>query len=295
MHKSYPEPHESGFTLVEMLVSVSILAIIAGAAYAVFKTSIDAYHQTEARILAAQRTRVALDRLVTDLKHFQASPEEPDFVLYTQDVPSESGERDMLSFVTLVRTDPDPFLAQLNAGRGGSQQNLARLPPLVSDVQRVAYFVRADMPPGETGRNALPSANADAQTEELALYRVTTTALNPEVAIGSLIETGTAPQTDENGEPIYFQIATLVTGIVNFDLKYLDDQETWYDSWDQEDSNPVAVRILITVRGEEQPPLSLEATQVQPAATQPNVMNQSTMVALPQPPAAPEEQGGPPQ
>lgn len=280
---------ENGFTLVEMLVSVSVLAIIAGAAYAVFKISIDAYHQTGAKILAAQRTRGALDTLVTDLKHLQASSEEPDFALYTQDVPAESGERDMLSFVTLVQTDPDPFLAQLNAGRRGSQQNLTML-PLVSDVQRVAYFVRADMPLGNTRGNPPQLSNAETETEELALYRVTTTALNPEVVISSLMQTGTAPQTDEEGEPVYSQIATLVSGIINFDLKYLDDQETWYDSWDQEDSTPVAVRILITLKGDEQRP----TTQTQPG-TQPNLMFQTTMVALPQPPAAPEGQGGPPQ
>lgn len=293
MHARYTAPHESGFTLVEMLVSVSVLAIIAGAAYAVFKTSLDAYHQTEAKILAAQRTRVALDTLATDLKHFQAAPEEPDFVLYTQDVPSDSGERDMLSFVTLVGTTPDPFLAQLNAGRQQTSSSLTA-PPLMSDVQRVAYFVRAEMPPGGTGGNNFQLPNAATETEELALYRVTTTALNPEVVIGSLMDTGTVPQTDENGEPVYFQSATLVTGIVNFDLKYLGDEGTWYDSWEQEDSNPYAVRVLITVKGEDSRPQSVETTPLQ-TVTPPNTMSQTTMVALPQAPAAPEGQGGPPQ
>ena len=295
MHARYPEPHESGFTLVEMLVSVSVLAIIAGAAYAVFRTSIDAYHRTEAKILAAQRTRVALDTLATDLKHFQAAPEEPDFVLYTQDAPLESGERDMLSFVTLVRTEPDPFLAQLNAGRRQTSTNsTSTVPPLMSDVQRVAYFVRAEMPLGGTGGSNFQLPNADTETEELALYRVTTTTLNPEVVIGSLMDTGTAPQTDENGEPVYFQIATLVTGVVNFDLKYLGDEGTWYDSWEQEDSNPYAVRVLITVKGEDSRPQSVETTRLQ-TGTPPNTMIQTTMVALPQAPPAQEAQGGPQQ
>ena len=284
---------ENGFTLVEMLVSVSVLAIIAGAAYAVFKTSIDAYHQTEAKILAAQRTRVALDTLATDLKHFQAAPEEPDFVLYTQDMPSESGERDMLSFVTLVRTEPDPFLAQLNAERRQTRASLT-VPPLMSDVQRVAYFVRAEMPQGGTGGNNFQLPNAATETEELALYRVTTTSLNTEVVIGSLMDTGTAPQTDENGEQVYFQLATLVSGIVNFDLKYLGDEGTWYDSWDQEDSNPYAVRVLITVKGEDSRPQSVQTSQLQ-TGTPPNTMIQTTMVALPQAPPALEGQGGPPQ
>lgn len=199
----------------------------------------------------------------------------------------------MLSFVTLVRTEPDPFLAQLNAERRQTRTSLT-MPPLMSDVQRVAYFVRAEMPPGGTGGNNFQLPNAATETEELALYRVTTTSLNPEVVIGALMDTGTAPQTDENGEPVYSQIATLVSGIVNFDLKYLGDEGTWYDSWDQEGSNPYAVRVLITVKGEDSRPQSVQTSQLQ-TGTPPNTMIQTTMVALPQAPPASEGQGGPPQ
>ena len=130
---------ESGLTLVEMLMAVSILVVIGGSAYFAFKTAVDAYHQTEARILAAQRCRVAMDRLVTDLSNMRVSLQDPELALYTQDGPSQLGERDMLTFVTLVKTDPDPFLEQLTSFQS---QNTAQTPlPLLSDVQRVAYFV----------------------------------------------------------------------------------------------------------------------------------------------------------
>ncbi|MDE0555203.1 MAG: prepilin-type N-terminal cleavage/methylation domain-containing protein, partial [Candidatus Poribacteria bacterium] len=140
---------ESGLTLIEMLMAVSILVIIGGSAYFAFKTAVDAYHRTEARILAAQRCRVAMDRLLTDLNNMQVSLEEPELALYTQDGPSQLGDRDMLSFVTLVKTDPDPFLEQLASFQA---QNTAQVPvPLLSDVQRVAYFVGPELPPGESG------------------------------------------------------------------------------------------------------------------------------------------------
>ncbi len=240
-------------------------------------------------MLAAQRCRVALDRLVTDLQHIQVATDEPELSLYTQDMPSESGDRDILSLVTLVKTDPDPFLSQLNSGRESAVPV-----PLVSDVQRVAYFVGADTQPGGSPGNVGLQNQAtfqnefefepNAQTEKFALFRVATTNLNPEEVIGSLLERGTVPETDANGEPIHVEIATLVTGIVSFDLKYFDgESETWYDSWDETENIPSAVQILIMVQGETQRDSSVGTSQSSSqtqTATQPNVMTQSTMVSL---------------
>lgn len=284
-----PDITESGLTLVEMLIAVSVLVIIGGSAYLVFKTAIDVYYQTKAKMLAAQRCRVALDRLVTDLRHMQVSLDEPELSLYTQDMPSELGDRDMLSLVTLLKTDPDPFLSQLNSGR----ESVVPV-PLVSDVQRVAYFVGAEMPLGETlGNVGLQNQSTfqnefefepDAQTEDLALFRVATTTLDPEEVIGSLLERGTVPEIDANGEPIHVEIATLIAGIISFDLKYFDgESETWYNSWDETESVPSAVQILIMVQGETQRASSLGTSQISgqtQTATQPNVMTQSTMVSL---------------
>ena len=279
---------ESGLTLIEMLMAVSILVIIGGSTYFAFKTAVDAYHQTEARILAAQRCRFAMDRLVTDLGNMQISLQEPELALYTQDGPTQSGERDMLSFVTLVKTDPDPFLEQLSSFQS---QNASQVPlPLLSDVQRVAYFVGPEPPFGESGlgsgnfQGTLAGDTSDAQDGEYALFRVATTILDPEVVIGPFLQTGTLPETDEDGQPIYVDIATLITGLANFDLQYFDGEtEAWNTSWDDPESIPSAVQVLITVQGETQVSTSTDitrsATQSQPAV-RPNSMTQSTMVYL---------------
>ena len=217
---------ESGLTLIEMLMAVSILVIIGGSAYFAFKTAVDAYHQTQARVLAAQRCRFAMDQIVTDLGNMQVSLEEPELALYTQDGPGQFGDRDMISFVTLVRTDPDPFAAQLSSFESPST---AQVPlPLLSDVQRVAYFVAAEPMPGQSAfgsGNFQDSFTENAVGEEIgtsALFRVSTTTLDPETVIAPILETGTIPETDENGEPIYVDIATLITGLTNFDLQYFD-------------------------------------------------------------------------
>lgn len=280
---------QSGLTLIEMLMAVSILVIIGGSAYFAFKTAVDAYHQTEARILAAQRCRVAMDRLVTDLHNMQISLEEPELALYTQDGPSQFGDRDMLSFVTLVKTDPDPFLEQLASFQA---QNTTQVPvPLLSDVQRVAYFVGPELPPSESVLSSggfQGGITSDTSNEEMgayALFRVATTTLDPESVIGTLLQSGEVPQTDENGDPIYVDMATLVAGLVSFDLKYFDEErENWNTSWDDTESLPSAVQILITVQGEPQQTISIDTTQLgaqnQPTS-QPNSMTQSTMVYLP--------------
>ena len=280
---------ESGFTLVELLMAVSILVIIGGSVYFAFKTAVDAYHRTEEKILAAQRSRVAMDRLVTDLSNMRVSLEDPELALYTQDGPSQLGDRDMLSFVTLVKTDPDPFLEQLASFQS---QNASQTPlPLLSDVQRVAYFVGSEPLPGESTlgssnlQEPLTGDTGDEQSGEFALFRVTTTALDPEVVIGTLLQTGEVPETDENGEPIYVNIATLVAGLVSFDLKYFDGEaEAWRASWDDTESVPSAVQVLITVQGEAQGPSNINVaqgtTQSQPTM-QSRGMTQATMVYLP--------------
>lgn len=281
--------NESGLTLIEMLMAVSILVIIGGSAYFAFKTSVDAYQLTEAKILAAQRCRFAMDRLVTDLGNMQISLQEPELALHTQDGPSQSGDRDMLSFVSLVRTDPDPFLAQLSSFQA---QNASQVPlPLLSDVQRVAYFVAAEPLPGESPMDAgnfqggLGTDTGDEQGS-YALFRLATTSLDPEVVMGPFLETGTVPETDENGEPLYVDIATLITGLANFDLQYFDaESEVWNQSWDDPESLPSAVKILMTVQGEAQRAVSTDTTQFVPQSQQPtipsNSMTQSTMVYLP--------------
>ena len=280
---------ESGFTLIELLMAVSILVIIGGSVYFAFKTAVDAYHRTEKRILAAQRSRVAMDRLVTDLSNMRVSLQDPELALYTQDGPSQLGDRDMLSFVTLVKTDPDPFLEQLASFQS---QNASQTPlPLLSDVQRVAYFVGSEPLPGESTlgssnlQASLTGDTGDEQSGEFALFRVTTTALDPEVVISTLLQTGEVPETDENGEPIYVNIATLIAGLVSFDLKYFDGEaEVWRASWDDTESVPSAVQVLITVQGEAQVPSNINVaqgtTQSQPTM-QSRGMTQATMVYLP--------------
>ena len=87
------------------------------------------------------------------------------------------------------------------------------------------------------------------------------------------------------GEPIYVDIATLITGLTNFDLQYFDGEtEVWNTSWDDQESIPNAVRVLIMVESEIEGAISTNATTQFTPQNQPvvpsNSMTQSTMVYL---------------
>ena len=284
--KNFVKKCENGLTLVEMLTAVSIIVIMGGSAYAVFNTAIKAYHRTQSKVLQAQRCRVVMDQLVTDLSQLQADTSDEMLAIYSEDLPTASGDRDIISFVTLVKTDPAPFVIQQSTFD-------ASLTPPLSDVRRVAYYIGPKISIEERQtQNIVPPPYMDSQepgqnmTEEperLALYRIVTTSLNPELVVRSFMDTGTIPQVDENGVEIDFRPDLLIDGIINFDLKYIDE-ESIYDSWEQTDAIPLAVQILLSVvdedREDRQERIAMPYAQQTPGTLVPGALTQSTMVYL---------------
>ena len=277
---------ESGLTLVEMLTAVSVIVIMSGSSYAVFNTAIKVYHRTQSKIIQAQRSRYAFEQLFLDLSQMQADPSDEMLTLFTEDIPTVDGERDIISFVTFVKSDPDPFSIQLPI-------NPDNITIPLSDVRRVAYYVgpkvpaldiqNGNIPPpiSNVGQTAEPSTPI---TEELVLYRVVSTSLNPELVVSSIMNTGVIPTVDESGLPVFgFDVTPVIDGIINFDLKYIDE-ESMYESWDQTDATPIAVQILITVidedRQQSRSSTSDTFSDSQPP-TLPGSLTQSIMVYIP--------------
>ena len=274
---------ESGLTLIEMLTAVSVIIIMAGTTFAVFSTAIDAYQRNLSKLLQSQRTRVALDQISTDLSQMQADTSDEMLALFSQDGPTSSGDRDILSFVTLVKTDLELFEAQVSPAKVSK-------PPL-SDVRRVAYYVGPKIPleARQSGTIVPPPLTASQQTGDrsseqevaLALYRVVTTALDPEFVINSFMDSGTLPTVDESGIEIDFKVSLLIDGIINFDLKYFDE-ESPYESWDQTDAIPFAIQVLVSVVDEERQQSTATQTIAQnPGDVAQGALTQSTMVYIP--------------
>ena len=112
---------------------------------------------------------------------------------------------------------------------------------------------------------------ADAEVEgRLALYRLSTTALDVETVIQPLLESDTLPTEDEAGNPIYVNIVPIIDQITSLDVRYYDGEE-WYESWDDAEMIPTSVVVWITVA----------AGNSQQRQTSANTITQSTMVYLP--------------
>ncbi len=274
---------ESGITLVEMLTAVSVIIILGGTSYAVFNTAIDTYHLSQSKLIQTQRSRVAMDKISTDLSQIQADTSDEMLAIFSEDRPTASGEMDIISFVTLVKTDPDPFLIKT-----GAVETISK-PPL-SDVRRVVYYIgpRVSIEQGEN-QNIVPPPYTESQEpgqttgqdENLSLYRIVTNSLDPELAVEALLNTGTVPTVDENGMPIEFIATALIDGIVNFDIKYFDG-ESQYESWNQTEAIPFSVSILISVIDEEKRRSTTAQTFAETQGGIPSdALTQSTIVFLP--------------
>ena len=277
---------QSGLTLVELLTSVTIIIIMGGSTYAVFNTAMSAYNRTQAKLIQGQRCRVALNHIVTDLSQIQTDTSDELLTIFSQDVPTSTGNRDIVSFVTLVKTDPDVFAVQLEGPRP------VPVPPL-SDVRRVVYYIGPKIPYEEIVRGSVPppinesqvsnTRNVQQQEESLTLYRVVSTALNPEFIVATIMDAGVKPTVDENGMPIDFTVEPLIDSIINFDLKYIDAESGgMIESWEQTDVIPVGVQVLVSVIDENRQ----NTTAIQPSAQNPGVigqgaLTQSTMVYIP--------------
>ena len=278
-HISRLMPHDHGFTLLELLVAVSILVIIGGASYTAFNVALDVYQKSESRIVMTQKCRIALERVATDLSNLQAIQGDETLVIVSQDNPIEEGiSRDLISFVTLIPTDPDPFLAELNAANQTvvADEDINQ-GELVSDVQRIAYYIGEDT--GHQLENEQEDGvqvggeflTTDVEVESgLALYRLSTTALEVETVIQPLLDSQTPPVEDEAGNPIYVNIVPIIDQITSFDVRYYDGEE-WYESWDDTEMIPTSVVVWITVA----------AGTGQQRQTSANTITQSTMVYLP--------------
>ncbi len=271
---------EPGFTLVELLVSVTIMMIMGGAAYSTFNSVIKIYQKSGTRMILTQKCRIALDYITTDLSNLQAIEGDENLLIVSQDNPSEEaiGDQDLVSFVTLLPSDPDPVLSQLNASNELEEEQQESL---MTDVKRVAYYIGPDPTGLEEDSEERGSRLTDdsQENQQIVLLRITTTSLNPETVILPLLESGTLPVEDEEGNPIQVDVVPLIDQILSFDLKYYDGEEL-YDSWEDEEQIPKAIQVTISMSADADK-IEGQSQDVQTSQDiQNNMVTQSTMVYL---------------
>ena len=271
---------EPGFTLVELLVSVTIMMIMGGAAYSTFNSVIKIYQKSGTRMVLTQKCRIALDYITADLSNLQAIEGDENLLIVSQDNPSEEaiGDQDLVSFVTLLPSDPDPVLSQLNASNELEEEQQESL---MTDVKRVAYYIGPDPTGLEENSEERGSRLTDdsQENQQTVLLRITTTSLDPETVILPLLESGTLPVEDEEGNPIQVDVVPLIDQILSFDLKYYDGEEL-YDSWEDEEQIPKAIQVTISMSADADK-IEDQSQDVQTSQDiQNNLVTQSTMVYL---------------
>lgn len=98
-----------GFTLVELLIAVSIFSIIAICLYTTFSSGIHLWRRQETGFRYGHGVRLALDMVAKDLKNVipysHESPEEVPVPGTEQEMPVFTGESDTVSFMTLISGD----------------------------------------------------------------------------------------------------------------------------------------------------------------------------------------------
>ena len=271
---------ESGFTLVELLVSVTIMMIMGGAAYSTFNSVIKIYQRSGTRMVLTQKCRVVLDHITADLSNLQAIEGDDNLLIVSQDNPSETGigDQDLVSFVTLLPSDPDPILSQLNSP---NEQEEEQQESLMTDVKRVAYYIGPDPTELEEDPEQQGSrlTNDNEENQKPVLLRIATTSLDPETVILPLLDSGTLPTEDEEGNPIQVDIVPLIDQILSFDLKYYDGEDL-YDSWEDEEQIPKAIQVTISMSADANKIENQTQDEQTNQDIQNNMVTQSTMVYL---------------
>jgi len=237
---------EKGFTLVELMTAVTILVIISGTAYSAFHMALKVYNRETTRMILMQNCRNAANQIATDLSNIYIVQGDTDLQFMAEDIPEDEGEHDTITFVTIIDPRPDPFLAQLSGELEIEEPTEEETTQPQPDLARVFYYLKVDEEFDES------ELNYDEQPP-LSLFRATTTGLtlSESESIEEIISRGTVVVTTADGEEeeVPIEEVAVADHVASLDLKYSDGEE-WYESWDDTESPPKAVQVIITVADE---------------------------------------------
>ena len=151
----------------------------------------------------------------------------------------------------------------------------------MTDVKRVAYYIGPDPTELEEDPEQQGSrlTNDNEESQKPVLLRIATTSLDPETVILPLLDSGTLPTKDEEGNPIQVDIVPLIDQILSFDLKYYDGEDL-YDSWEDEEQIPKAIQVTISMSADANKIENQTQDEQTNQDIQNNMVTQSTMVYL---------------
>lgn len=249
-----------GFTLVELMVAITILVIIGGAAYTSYNAALRVYRKHQKRMETVQKCRAALQQIISDLRNLFFIQDDQELSIVSEDVQNEEGfEQDMISFVRwidpryefyqFVRAESEPWSLTSSGEETGT--------PVETDLIRVGYMIAEDPSLAEkTAAETSPSGTIPTTT----LYRITTHALNYEEGIYQVfngevspadleVTTSSAYETEGGAEEVVLKAEPIAENALMLDFKYFDGEE-WLDTWDYPHQLPKAVMVMLSVADE---------------------------------------------
>ncbi len=137
----------AGYSLPELLVGVAVLGLVLSAVLGILQASLQAYRWGAARVEAQQSARIALERMIKELREAGYDPRaagiegivvaEPTRVVFQRDLDGD-GVVDATSERVTFLLRPGDSVLRRDAG-GGAQ-------PIINDVRRfhLTYFDEAD-------------------------------------------------------------------------------------------------------------------------------------------------------
>ena len=239
---------EKGFTLIELMTAVTILVIISGTAYSAFHMALKVYNRETTRMILMQNCRNAANQIATDLSNIYIVQGDTDLQFMSKDIPEDEGEHDTITFVTIIDPRPDPFLAQLYGELEIEEPTEEETTQPQPDLARVFYYLKVDEEFDES------ELNYDEQPP-LSLFRATTTGLtlSENESVEEIISRGTVIVTtgdeEEEEQEVPIEEVVVADHVASLDFKYSDGEE-WYESWDDTESPPKAVQVIVTVADE---------------------------------------------
>ena len=242
--------HDDGFTLVELLLTMTILVVIAGITYSSFSRALAIYQVETKQLALTQGLRLGLSEITRDVSNAIIAQDDTNLALYFDDGAGELQNEglDLISFVTTVQPVMEDEVGESTSYEAPSRRLLQRSQQTQeedqapTDVVRVAYVI------GPDPEQATMSLTTTTQTStQMALLRVTSRTLDPDDAFEDAFQQSDVAMLetlDELG-------ATVEVAVVNarsLDFAFFDGED-WYADWDFEEQGPPrAVRAVLTVQ-----------------------------------------------
>ena len=248
--KTERRERDSGFTLVELLVTMAMVSIVSGIAYSSFSNALNSYSKDSSKMSMGREIRAGLQGLSNDMSNAVADDTNLDFMFLFQDMAGPEGYgQDIVSFVTST----EPNMAETQSLNNGAPPSLAGAPQsssstidddeeqaaqAASDLIRIAYMVGAspDSSPVET-----------AGLQPQALLKVTSPTLDIEELLG---ETGLTQDVQALLSALIEQgaeVETVIESVMGLDFEFFDGEQ-WTPMWNVEEQGvPQAARAKLTI------------------------------------------------